>query len=145
LKKATPALAIMGSSVVHVGPSGSGALLKLINNFLCGVQMVSLAEAMTLIENSGLDRDKALGVLQNGAPGSPLIKGMPSRMIARDYSPNFQMKLMAKDLEYAIEEAARNKLPLNMALAALEAFKRGIQSGHGDQDFSAVVEEYRKQ
>jgi 3-hydroxyisobutyrate dehydrogenase len=144
LKSARSVLAAMSKSIVHLGPAGSGALLKLINNFLCGVQLVSLAEAMTLIERSGLDRAKALEVLQNGAPGSPLLKGMSARMTTGDYTPNFLMRLMAKDLTYAIEEGGRHGVPLTTVTTALAAFNQAIQSGRGEQDFSAVVEEYRK-
>ena len=53
----------MSRDVLHLGPTGSGALVKLINNFMCGVQAAALAEALALIEKSGLDRDRALGVL----------------------------------------------------------------------------------
>ena len=60
LATARPVLAVLGRDVVHLGPNGSGALLKLINNFLCGVQAASLAEATSLIEAGGLDREKAL-------------------------------------------------------------------------------------
>jgi 3-hydroxyisobutyrate dehydrogenase len=98
LEKALPVLKVMSRAVVHAGPSGSGALLKLINNFLCGVQAVALGEALALIEKGGLDRDKALGVLANGAPGSPLMKTLLSRVNAGDYTPNFRLSLMAKDL-----------------------------------------------
>ena len=144
LAAARPALSAMGRSITHVGPSGSGALLKLINNFLCGAQLVSLAEAMVLIEKSGLDRARALEVLANGAPGSPLVKIASARMTARDFTPNFPMRLMAKDLRYAIEQGELNGLKLTTAETALEALSQAIQAGHGDQDFSAVVEEYRK-
>src|SRR5579883_904693 len=84
-------LAAMSRRVVHMGPSGSGTLMKLVNNFLCGVQAASLAEAVALIESSGLDRDKAVEVLSGGAPGSPLIQNLVSRMAARDYRPNFAL------------------------------------------------------
>ena len=60
----------MSRAIVHVGATGRGALLKLVNNFLCGVQAASLAEALALIERSGLDRAKALEVLTTGAPGA---------------------------------------------------------------------------
>ena len=60
--------------------SGSGALIKLINNFVCGMQVAALAEALAMIERSGLDRAKALEVLTNGAPGSPLVKTVAARM-----------------------------------------------------------------
>ena len=79
----------MGKSVVHLGPTGAGALLKLINNFLCGVQAAALAEALALIEKAGLDRETATHVLANGAPGSPLVRGILPRMLAADYTPAF--------------------------------------------------------
>jgi 3-hydroxyisobutyrate dehydrogenase len=144
LDKARPALSVMGQSITHVGPSGSGALLKLINNFMCGVQIVSLAEAMALIESSGLDRARSLEILTTGAPGSPLVKTMAGRMTARDYTPNFQLQLAAKDLRYAMAEAARHGLTLTTAATAYEMMNRGIQAGRGAQDFSSVVEEFRK-
>ena len=144
LERARPALSVMGQSVTHVGPVGSGALLKLINNFMCGVQLVSLAEAMALIESSGLDRTRALEVLTTGAPGSPLVKTMSARMTARDYTPNFQLQLAAKDLRYAMAEAAKHGLTLTTAATACEMMNRGIQAGRGAQDLSSVVEEFRK-
>lgn len=144
LERARPVLSVMGRNITHLGPAGSGALLKLINNFMCGVQIVSLAEGMAFIEKSGLDRARALEVLSTGAPGSPLVKTMSGRMTARDYTPNFQTQLMAKDLKYALEEAARHGLTLTTANTALEMMKRSIQSGRGAQDFSSVVEELRK-
>jgi 3-hydroxyisobutyrate dehydrogenase len=144
VEKARPAFAAMGRSVVHAGPSGSGALLKLINNFMTGVQMVSLAEAMALIEKSGLDQARALEVLTTGAPGSPIVKTTSARMTARDYTPNFQLQLAAKDLRYAMAEAERRGLTLSTAAAAFEIMNRGIQGGRGAQDFSSVIEEFRK-
>ncbi len=144
LETARPALSVMGQSITHVGPTGSGALLKLINNFMCGVQLVSLAEAMALIENSGLDRTRALEVLTAGAPGSPLVKTMSARMTARDYTPNFQLQLAAKDMRYAMAEAAKVGLTLTTAATACEMMNRGIQAGRGAQDLSSVVEEFRK-
>jgi 3-hydroxyisobutyrate dehydrogenase len=53
--------------------------LKLINNFRCGVQLASLPEGLARIEQSGLDRAKALAVLKSGAPGSPLISAIAAR------------------------------------------------------------------
>jgi 3-hydroxyisobutyrate dehydrogenase len=143
LEKARPALSVMSKSIIHVGPGGSGALLKLINNFMCGVQVASLAEALAMIERSDLDRARALEVIGNGTPGSPLVKIVLPRMTARDYTPNFSLPLMAKDLAYSLSEAERSGVPLAMVAAALEMFQRAISSGHQDQDFSAVVETVR--
>jgi 3-hydroxyisobutyrate dehydrogenase len=144
LEKARPVLAAMSRNVVHAGPSGSGALLKLINNFLCGVQAASLAQALVLIETAGLDRDVATQVLTNGAPGSPLVKGLLPRMTARDYAPHFHLSLMAKDIAYSLKEAERHGVDLSAARFALEAFERAAASGRGMEDFSAVVEPLRE-
>lgn len=134
-----PALEVMSRDIVHLGPTGSGALLKLINNFMCGVQLASLAEANALIDAGKLDREKALTVLTNGAPGSPLVKTIAGRISAPPSSPNFVLRLMAKDLTYAIAEAKRHGLALETAGAALEIFNRAAEAGHGDEDFSAVI------
>ncbi len=64
LGRARAVLEAMGQSVIHFGPIGSGARLKLINNFLCGVQIASLAEAMVWIERSGLNREQSLEFLK---------------------------------------------------------------------------------
>ncbi len=144
LEKARPVLAAMSKSILPMGPAGSGALIKLINNFVCGVQIASLAEAVAMIERSGLDRAKALEVLTGGAPGSPLVKMVAGRMAIPDYTPNFLLRLMAKDLGYAIEESSKLSIEPVMAKAALEDFRRAIAAGEGEKDIAAVVEPFRK-
>jgi len=144
LERATPVLLAMGKTITHLGPTGSGALVKLINNFVSGVQVAALAEAFAMIERSGLDRDRALEVLTQGAPGSPLVKTIAARMTASDYTPNFLLKLMAKDLSYAIHEVRGLSLELKTASAALEDFKGAIAAGLGEKDMSAVAEALRR-
>jgi 3-hydroxyisobutyrate dehydrogenase len=89
LARIRPALEAMSRSIVHLGPVGSGALVKLVNNFLGGVQAASLAEALAIVERSPIDRDRALDVLVNGAPGSAIVKTLVSRIRADDFTPNF--------------------------------------------------------
>jgi 3-hydroxyisobutyrate dehydrogenase len=144
LEKARPVLEAMSKTILHVGPSGSGALLKLINNFVCGVEIAALAEAMAMIERAGLNREKALEIIANGAPGSPLVKTVSNRMTKSDYTPNFMLRLMAKDLNYAIAEASKLSVDLVTAAAALKDFQRGVAAGHGDKDIAAVIEPLRK-
>lgn len=144
LEKVRPVLAAMSKTITPLGPVGSGALIKLINNFVCGVQIAALAEAIAMIERGGLDRAKSLDVLTNGAPGSPLVKAVSARMTAQDYTPHFLLRLMAKDLSYAMGEANAQSLQLVTAAAALGAFERGIAAGHGEKDIAAVVEALRQ-
>jgi 3-hydroxyisobutyrate dehydrogenase len=135
--------AVTGRDAIHLGAHGSGARLKLINNFLCAVQTASLAEAMAVIDRGGLDQEKALSVLTNGAPGSPLIKTISARAVANDPEVNFELRLMAKDIGYAIEDAARNNVALETGASALSIFKRAITKGHGNEDMSAVIKSMR--
>jgi 3-hydroxyisobutyrate dehydrogenase len=143
LDRARPVLNVMSRGIVHMGPVGSGARMKLINNFMCGVQAASLGEALAVIERSGLDREAALDVLRNGAPGSPLVNGLSPRITEGDYAVNFALHLMQKDLRYASEEARANGVTLRTAAAALERFNEANERGWGERDFSAVAEAAR--
>jgi len=137
-------IAVMARAIVHVGPTGSGARLKLINNFMAAVQAASFAEALALVEKSGLNRDAALDVLTNGAPGSPMVKTMAERMTERAYEPpNFALRLMIKDLRYALGEAGAYGVPFATARATLGVFERALAAGHGEEDFAAIVEPLR--
>jgi 3-hydroxyisobutyrate dehydrogenase len=144
LARARPVLEVMGKQIIHLGPTGSGAMVKLINNFVCGVQVAAIAEAIALIERTGLDRDAALAVLTGGAPGSPVVKALSARMMAHDYTPNFLLRLMAKDLAYAQREAAAHALSLTTAAAATAIFDRAIAAKLGEKDFSAIIEPMRQ-
>ena len=144
LAVARSVLAVLGRDVIHLGPSGSGSYMKLINNFVCGVQGASFAEALALIDASGLDSEKAMSILINGAPGSPLVKRLWDCLNTRDLVPNFLLSLMAKDLRYAQEEASRCGLQLETAASALGVFQRAIAKGLGEEDVSAVLKSLRR-
>lgn len=144
LERVRPALSAMGGNVAHLGPSGCGAMMKLINNFLCGVQVASLAEAIAMAERSGLDARQAASVLASGSPGSPLVKVVAQRMLDRAYEPNFFIPLMAKDLSYARQAFASAGIELTSADAARERFVAADRAGMGHQDIAAIVELLRR-
>lgn len=143
IERAAPVLEALSVEIRRVGPAGSGALMKLINNFMCGVQVATLAEALTAAERGGLDLAEAAGVLANGAPGSPLVKMVGQRMLASDYTPNFLPLLMAKDLAYAIEAASESGIELKTAAAARERFIAAADAGFAEFDIASVIEGVR--
>jgi 3-hydroxyisobutyrate dehydrogenase len=142
LERALPVLAAMSRDVIHVGPSSSGALIKLINNFMAGLQAASLGEAMALAREGGLDEAKTLEILTNGAPGSPLIRTLVDRIASDDPAPHFALRLMLKDLSYAVAEGERLGVPLRTAQAAREVFGSAVEAGLGDRDMSAVGDQF---
>jgi 3-hydroxyisobutyrate dehydrogenase len=144
LERVRPALAAMSGSIAHVGPSGSGAMVKLINNFMCGVQVASLAEALGMAERSGLDVRQVAAMLGAGAPGSPLVRMIGQRMIDRAYEPNFFVPLMAKDLAYAQREFARAGIDLKSAEVARAPFLAAAKAGFAERDIASIVELLRR-
>lgn len=138
-----PVLQCMSKEILHLGPVGSGAQLKLINNFLCAVQVTSFAEALTWMEQTGLRLDAALDFLKRGAPGSGIVSAMSDRMTQRTYEVNFLLRLMAKDIRYARDAAAVLGVELKSSSPALELFREAEDQGFGEKDMSAVAEVVR--
>jgi 3-hydroxyisobutyrate dehydrogenase len=145
IEEARAVFSVLGRDVIHLGPTGSGARMKLINNFLCGVQAASFAEALALIDASGLDRAKAVSILIGGAPGSGILKRMADREAADDFTPAFALQWMAKDIAYAIDAASGEGVPLPVAAAALSVFRQAMALGYGGEDFAAVIKSMEKQ
>ena len=92
---------------------------------------------------AGLEQEKVVKILTEGAPGSGIVKRIATQLTAND-DPNFTLRLMAKDLAYAVNEASVQGIQLQTALAALEIFKQAIAAGHGDEDFSAVTKAFQQ-
>ena len=88
-------------------------------------------------------RASAAEFLAGAAPGSPVLKTVLPRMTSRDFTPNFRLALMAKDLAYSLKEGERLGVDLSLVASALDAFNQAISAGKGDDDFSAVVEPLR--
>jgi len=118
--------------------------MKLINNFLCGVQVASLAEAMSMAERSGLDARQAAAVLGAGSPGSPLVRMVAQRMLDRAYEPNFYVPLMAKDLAYAQQAFSRAGIELESAEVARKSFLAAERAGLGEKDIASIIELLRR-
>jgi len=144
IELARPAFDAMGGALVHLGPVGSAATVKLANNYLCGVQAASLAEAIALFEKHGLDIEQAMSILFDGAPASPMVKGVGRRMLDRDYAPHFVVPLMAKDLGYAAQALADVGIVSAIAQAARQRFIDADLVGEGDRDIAVIVEPLRK-
>jgi len=144
LAAVTPVLQCMSKEILHLGPVGCGAQLKLINNFLCAVQVTSFAQALAWMERTGLRLETALDFLKRGAPGSGILSAMSERMTNRTYDVNFLLRLMAKDVRYARSAAARLGVDLSMTSPTEELFRAAQDQGFGEKDMSAVAEVVRQ-
>ncbi len=128
----------------YVGPSGSGAAMKLVVNSLLGIGMQAIAEAVALGEKAGLDRNRLLDVLSQTAVIAPAHVGKLQRAMNNDYSPQFPLRLMHKDFGLILKLATAVGAQMPAAQAALKVNEAQSTPGN-EQDFSAVVLQMEKQ
>jgi 3-hydroxyisobutyrate dehydrogenase len=135
---AKPLFEAMGRMAKHMGDSGAGATIKLINNMLSGTMNAALAEAMSVSEAAGLDAEATLEILSEGAAGSRLVKTKIPKMAARDFTPQFQLGLMEKDLRYFLGLAQALDRPVPVAALVRTQMQAARRAGLGTQDVSAI-------
>jgi 3-hydroxyisobutyrate dehydrogenase len=135
---------VIARKYFYLGPSGSGATMKLVVNTLLGIGMQAIAEAVALGEKAGLDRKRLLDVLSQTAVVAPAHVGKLERAMKNDYSPQFPLRLMNKDFGLILNLAAAVGAQMPATRAAFEV--NAAQSAEGqEQDFSAVILEMEKQ
>jgi 3-hydroxyisobutyrate dehydrogenase len=134
---------VIAKKYFYLGPSGSGATMKLVVNTLLGIGMQAIAEAVALGEKAGLDRNRLLTVLSETAVVAPAHVGKLERATRRDYSPQFPIRLMNKDFGLILNLAAAVGARMPAAEAAFEINARQADEG-AEQDFSAVILQMEK-
>jgi len=140
-----PVLKAIGTKITHVGPIGAGQLTKAINQTIVAGVYLGVAEGMVLGLKAGLDMDKVVEAIGEGAAGSWVLTHRSKNMINNNYPLGFRVRLHHKDLGIALETA--KKLGVTMLVAALmDQIETGIVArGYGDEDVSAVARSIREQ
>lgn len=135
---------VIAQKYFYLGPSGSGATMKLVVNAILGVGMQAIAEAVALGEKGGLDRARLLTVLSQTAVIPPALVGKLLRAMKNDYSPQFLIRLMNKDLKLILNLAASVGAQVPATEAAFKINARQSEAGV-EQDYSAVILEMERQ
>lgn len=149
--RAEPMLHQMGKKVFHAGPHGAGQMAKACNNMLLAVLMAGTCEALNMGINSGLD-PKVLSEIIKQSSGNnwalQLYNPVPGVMeqvpAARGYRGGFQVNLMCKDLNIAMELSRDSGSPVPMGAAAKALFNLHQVAGHGEFDFSSLFRMFRQ-
>jgi 3-hydroxyisobutyrate dehydrogenase len=147
VEEARAILAAMGSSVIHVGPTGAGEVAKLCNNLIAGVAAVAVSEAFRIAEGFGVDPKVLTQVIAKSSGNTWLMEhmhpvpGLVERSASsRDYAPGFMTDLMAKDLGLAVNAARALRVPVFVAPAAQQVLRLASSHGLGRKDFTAVYQ-----
>lgn len=118
-----PMLEVVGGSIVHLGPTGSGQLCKACNQIAVSCSLLGVCEAITLAQRAGLDPQKMIDVVAGGAGGSWQLANLGPRIVADDFAPGFKIDLMLKDLRLVLETAAAHGLTTAGTTAATQHFQ----------------------
>ncbi|UOZ04196.1 2-hydroxy-3-oxopropionate reductase [Amycolatopsis sp. WQ 127309] len=136
---AKPLFEALGKTIVHVGPHGAGQVVKAANQLVVGGIYGLVAEAIVLLEASGVDAATGLDVLAGGLAGSRILELKRKSMVDRQFAPGFRIDLHHKDMGIALAAArqADVALPLTGLVAQLVAAGRAM--GYGSLDHSALL------
>jgi 3-hydroxyisobutyrate dehydrogenase/glyoxylate/succinic semialdehyde reductase len=138
VKEARPLLECMGKAVHHIGGHGMGSAMKMVNNLLLGQAMVAFSEALVFGESLGITKQTMFDTLASSPVMAPFLNFKRKKMEQNDFSVEFPLQWMHKDLHLAAETAYETGAALPAANCAKELFTLAMRAGLGEQDFTAV-------
>jgi 3-hydroxyisobutyrate dehydrogenase len=136
--RSKPVLDAMSRACHYLGDSGAGATVKLINNMVSGSLLAVLAEAAQVVEAAGLDPAAAVAALSDGAASSRMLRSKLPQMFQRDFTPQFQLELMEKDIRYFLQLAADLDRPAPLASLVRSQYQAARRAALGKLDSSAI-------
>ena len=140
LDRARPVLDLLAGRIVHVGPTGAGATMKLAVNSVVHALNQALTEALVLAERSGVDRRTAYGIFAASVVGGPFVQYKRAAFEDPDRTPvAFSLDLVAKDLDLVLELASQVGLTMRQAEVNRAAVAAAVEAGLGERDMSALA------
>ncbi|MGH2447213.1 MAG: NAD(P)-dependent oxidoreductase [Chloroflexota bacterium] len=138
--KVLPVLEAMGDKVFHVGPAGSGEVIKLANNILVGVIAAACAEALTMGVKAGANLEVMVKVIQASAGASwQLGNQFPLRAFNGSFQPGFMTDLLLKDLDLALDLGGEASSPLFLTAVAKQLYGEAKAAGYGRDDYTSLL------
>lgn len=140
--KVFPVLTAMGKkeNIVHVGPNGSGEIVKIVNNMLTGTIAASIAEAFVLGVKAGADVETMARIIGASTGASwQLANQFPLRAFNGSFQPGFMTNLLHKDLSLATDLATENDTPIAMTALARQLYEKAQAAGYGTDDYTSIL------
>ena len=142
-ERARPILEVIGKTITHVGPIGSGQAVKAVNQVILAGTYLGVAKGIVLALKAGLDVEQVVGALGGGAAQSWVLANRSGRMLANEYPLGFKVELHLKDLRIALNLASESGVELPVSQLCLEIEQALVEGGHADDDMSAVARRIR--
>ena len=137
-ERALPILSVLGRTITHFGPTGSGQAAKATNQIMCAGIIEAVAEAMAFARAQGLPLEKLIDTLGQGAGSSWYFVHRAPNMVRGSYPAGFRVRLHAKDLGICRDMAARFGVALPLVERMLAEYAELVARGYGDEDISAT-------
>jgi 3-hydroxyisobutyrate dehydrogenase-like beta-hydroxyacid dehydrogenase len=146
LERARPVLDCLARRVFHLGPLGSGAVMKLAVNTLIFGLNGAVAEGLVLAERNGIDRSLAYEVLASSAAGAPMVAYKRANFVEPDATPvAFSLALAEKDLRLIRALAEESDTSMPQAAVNLDTIQAAERSMGEDLDFALVASHLRQE
>ena len=139
LARLDPLFKAMGKQVFHMGETGKGQATKLVMNLQIALIFEGFAEALTLGTKLGVDVEKLLPLVQASMVRSGVVDYKAPFILKRDFSPNFPLRLMLKDIHLTLDAAKESRVRLPGLEAVEEVYDLAAEEGHQDLDYAATL------
>lgn len=133
----------VASNYTHMGPPGAGQTTKLINQVLCGLNFLAVAEATQLALDAGVDAAKIPQALRGGRADSAILQEYMPRFVAKDYRRTGRIDNMVKDLNGAQDLARRTNTAMPLTAVCAEVHRMLTAAGLGGEDQAALMEFFK--
>jgi 3-hydroxyisobutyrate dehydrogenase-like beta-hydroxyacid dehydrogenase len=144
VERARPFLKSIAGGIQHIGPLGTASSLKLAMNLNIAGVAQTLCESLTLCRAAGISDETYFEALSRNGSRSGTAEQKEPKLRQRDYSPQFSLKHMAKDLRLALETAKSYSISLGQTAHLKESYERGMAAGWKDDDFIGLIRSLEK-
>jgi 3-hydroxyisobutyrate dehydrogenase len=147
-EQARPVLEAMGKkeNIIHVGPVGSGEVVKLVNNILCGAIAAAIAESFVLGVKAGADVATMAKIISTSTGASwQLANQFPLRAFNGSFQPGFMTDLLYKDLGLALDLAKESHSPDEIITLTRNLYEKAREAGYGREDYTSLLKVLEQQ
>jgi 3-hydroxyisobutyrate dehydrogenase/2-hydroxy-3-oxopropionate reductase len=139
IEKLKPLYAAMGKKIFRMGETGKGQSAKLVMNLQIALIYEGFAEALTLAAKLGVDAEQLIQLINSSMVKSGVIEYKAPFVLNRDFTANFPLRLMRKDIRLALEAAKESRVKLPGLDTVEEIYDMAVEDGHADLDYAATL------
>jgi 3-hydroxyisobutyrate dehydrogenase-like beta-hydroxyacid dehydrogenase len=137
--KLQPLFSVMGKSAVRVGENGKGLAAKLSMNLMIALTFEGFAEALVLAKKQGVDLQPLMSLINQSMVRSGVVDYKAPFVLSRDFTANFPMRLMHKDIHLMLEAAHQNGVKLPGLETVDKVYESSTREGHSELDYAATL------